>query len=130
LLGSADYANNWANIWTVLLITRTGAPKVYQDQMRDWLVDKLSDRHKSNDSKKKKAPDAASKPAERPEGSMPEEYTPDWSNIAALLLSAQGDTNTNGAVNFVLAHLGEEIKGNAAMSGKYDMVPLTSRTTG
>ena len=46
-----------------------------------------------------------------------------------MLLSAQGETSTNGAVNFVLAHLGEEIKGNAAASGRYDMVPLTSRTT-
>jgi hypothetical protein len=102
LLKSPDYASNWANIWTVLLITRTGAPKLYQDQMRDWLADKLTDS---------------------------ELNAADWSKIATLLLVAQGETHDNGAVNFVLAHLGEEIKRDNAASGRYDMVPVTSRTT-
>ena len=109
LLKSSDYATNWANIWTVLLITRTGAPKAYQDQMRDWLMDKFTERSKS---------DAAGDP-----------YRPDWSKIATELLTAEGETSENGAVNFVLAHLGEELKRDSAVGGRYDMVPLTSRTT-
>jgi hypothetical protein len=129
LLHSADYANNWANIWTVLLITRTGAPKLYQDQMRDWLVDKLTDRHKSVETKKKRTAEVTDNLAEKPNSAEGEEYTADWSHIARLLLTAQGETNENGAANFVLAHLGEEFKRDHVASGRYDMVPLTSRTT-
>ena len=103
-----EYAHNWANIWTVLLMTRAGTPDLYQVQMREWLMDKLTDRLAS-------------------EGAPP--YTPDWSKIATELVSAEGDTNGNQAVNFVLAHLGEPIKQDNAASGKYDMVPVTSRTT-
>lgn len=33
---SREFASNWANIWTVWLMTRS-ANQVYQDQMRDWL---------------------------------------------------------------------------------------------
>src|SRR5205085_4670550 len=57
-----------------------------------------------------------------------ERYTADWSKIVTELLTAQGETSDNGAVNFVLAHLGDEVKDGAA-NGKYDMVPVTSRTT-
>ena len=33
---SEEFARNWANIWTVWLMTRSANP-VYQEQMRVWL---------------------------------------------------------------------------------------------
>ncbi len=104
-----EYARNWANIWTVLLITRTGEAKVYQDEMRDWLATALTEKYQSDGKSLATAPD--------------------WSKIVTELISAQGETSENGAVNYVLAHLGDEIKQDQATSGKYDMVPVTSRTT-
>jgi len=99
LLASEEYSANFANIWTVILMTRAGSSKMYQDQMRDWLDYQFKDK------------DA------------------DWSKIATELISATGETNKNGAVNYVLAHLGENAPGGTGDAGKYDMVPVTSRTT-
>ena len=104
-----EYARNWANIWTVLLITRTGEAKVYQDEMRDWLAKELMERYESDGKSLVSAPD--------------------WSKIVTEIISAQGETSENGAVNYVLAHLGDEIKNDTAANGKYSMVPVTSRTT-
>jgi hypothetical protein len=98
LLASDEYANNMANLWTVLLLTRTGS-KVHHDQMHLWLLEHFE------------KPDA------------------DWSKITTEILTATGKTSDNGAVNFVLAHLGENIKDNKEENGKYTMVPVTARTT-
>jgi len=98
LLDSDEYATNMANIWTVLLLTRTGA-RIHHDQMRLWLVEEF------------------------------EKKDADWSKMTTELLTATGKTNDNGAVNFVLAHLGEAIKENQRENGHYNMVPITSRTT-
>jgi hypothetical protein len=110
LLAGEEFANNWANLWTVLLMTRSGTPKLYREQMHEWLADMLMEKRASGAGKTVTA-------------------YPDWSKIATELLTAQGETNENGAVNFVLTHLGDEIKQDAATNGKYDMVPVTSRTT-
>jgi hypothetical protein len=99
LLASPEYSSNWANIWTVLLLTRRGVGKVYQEQMHTWLTDKLS----SNEAA--------------------------WDKIVTELLTATGDTNQNGAVNYVLAHMGERIPQEQDANGAWDMVPVTSRTT-
>jgi hypothetical protein len=53
----------------------------------------------------------------------------DWSKMVTELLTATGKTNENGAVNFILAHLGEENKKDPNKFGRFDMVPVTSRTT-
>lgn len=53
----------------------------------------------------------------------------DWSKIVHELLTATGDSNENGAVNFILMHMGEPIKDDPGANGKFDMVPVTSRTT-
>src|SRR5882724_3634196 len=46
------------------------------------------------------------------------------------LLTAAGKTNDNGAVNYVLTHLGEAVpNGDVERDGHFDVVPLTSRTT-
>jgi hypothetical protein len=93
------YAQNFANFWTILLMTRTNSVEVYREQMHDWLTRQLMDK------------DA------------------DWSKVAHDLISATGKANDNPAVNFILTHLGEPIKDSQAESGAWDMVPVTSRTT-
>src|ERR1019366_7103620 len=99
----AEYAQNFANLWTVHLLTRTGAGKHNQAQMNDWLYTQLKSPGKGQD--------------------------PDWSKTAQQLIAAEGETNRNGAVNYLLHNLGEEIKQDTAKNGKWDMVPATSRTT-
>jgi hypothetical protein len=103
LLEHDDFGRNWANIWTVLLMTRSGAIddslKAHHEQIRLWLEEEFS---------RKSA---------------------DWSKIVTELLTASGKTNENGAVNFVLAHLGEPVKEDPGKNGRFEMVPVTSRTT-
>lgn len=103
-----EYTQNWANIWTVMLLTRGGSKEDYQKQLREWLAEKMADRR-----------DAKTKSYT---------YEADWSKIFQELITATGKTNENGAVNYILHHLGEEVK-NDSSSGKFDMVPITSRTT-
>ena len=98
LLASDEYAGNMANLWTALLLTRSGAKK-YHEEMHAWLQEQFQ------------KPDAT------------------WSRISTELLTASGKTSENGAVNFVLAHLGEKNKDNPQENGRYNMVPITSRTT-
>jgi hypothetical protein len=93
-----EYARNWANIWTVWLLTRTGNA-TYHQQMRSWLEE-----HFANNRSHKE--------------------------MAEKLITATGKTNDNGAVNFILQHLGEAVPRNEQeRDGKFDMVPITSRTT-
>ena len=101
LTNSGDFANHFANIWTNLLLTRTGG-QLYHEQMHLWLEEQFD----------KKGSDAVG-----------------WDQIATKILTAAGDTNENQAVNFILAHLGEEIKEDQAGNGRFEMVPVTSRTT-
>jgi Protein of unknown function (DUF1549)/Protein of unknown function (DUF1553) len=99
LLASDEYAMNMADLWTALLLTRTGG-KIYHEQMRAWLQEQF------------------------------QRYDANWSRITTELLTASGKTSKeNGAVNFVLAHLGEKNKDNPREIGHYNMVPITSRTT-
>jgi hypothetical protein len=104
LLGSEEYAKNWASIWTVWLMTRTGANTpsqgVYHEQLHKWLEEQFA---KSGAS---------------------------YKDIVTELLTATGKTTENGAVNFILAHLGEPTPpGKEVEEGKFNVVPLTSRTT-
>jgi hypothetical protein len=93
-----EFARNWANIWTVWLMTRTGEV-AYRDQIRDWLTEHF-----------------------RKNGSHKE--------MVEQLLTATGDTDQNGAVNYILRHLGESVPDKEQeVSGYFDMVPLTARTT-
>jgi hypothetical protein len=104
LLKSEEYARNWASIWTVWLMTRSGANTpsqgAYHEQMHKWLEEQF-------------AQSAAS-----------------YKDIVTELLTATGKTTENGAVNFILAHLGEPTPpGREAEEGKFNVVPLTSRST-
>jgi Protein of unknown function (DUF1549)/Protein of unknown function (DUF1553) len=106
LLKSDEYARNQANLWTVLLLTRTGANEVgrglYHKQMHKWLEDQF-----------------------KKEGMS-------YKELVHELLTATGKTNENGAVNFILAHLGENVPNDKIRGedgeGKFNMVPITSRT--
>jgi len=97
-----EFAQNFANMWTVNLLTRSGSGEHYQAQMNDWLYNHFKGSEKS---------------------------PPDWSVVARALISAEGETNRNGAVNFLLHNVGDEIKQDSSKNGKWDMVPATSRTT-
>jgi hypothetical protein len=98
LLASDEYAYNFANMWTVLLMTRS-AQNPYREQMHRWLEKQFSE-------------------------------DTSYKDIVTELLTATGKTNENGAVNYILAHLGERTaKENADKDGRFDVVPITSRTT-
>jgi hypothetical protein len=103
LLESDEYASNWANLWTVWLMTRAGAFTpgmiIYHEQMQLWLKDQF----------------------EKPDMQ--------YDKLVTDLLTATGKTNENQAVNFILTHLGEPVKDDPQSNGKFDMVPITSRTT-
>lgn len=111
-----EYAQNFANIWTVLLLTRSGSTNHAQDQMNDWLYN-----HFKGDEKASPA------------------VVPNWTMVVKELISGKGNSNQNNAVNYLLHNLGEQIlidegKGKATKldtekNGRWDMVPATSRTT-
>jgi hypothetical protein len=98
LLDSDEYAENFANVWTTLLLTR-GANEFARQQMHLWVFEQFQ------------AKDT------------------DWSKVATELVAASGKSDDKGQVNFVLAHMGEEIKEDRGENGRYEMVPVTSRTT-
>jgi hypothetical protein len=92
-----DFENNWADIWTTFLLTRSGNP-TYHEQMEDWLQEQFG---------KNRA----------------------WDQVVRELLTATGKTDENGAVNFILAHVGESQPAQQrAEEGQFDMVPITSRS--
>jgi hypothetical protein len=105
LLASDDYAEHWANLWTNWLLTRSGdfGRGKYRAQTQRWLGDQF----------------AFNKPI---------------SEIVTKLITAKGknynpDTKLeNGAVNFILAHVGEPVPaGRVSEEGQFEMVPLTAR---
>jgi hypothetical protein len=99
LLDSEEYAKNWANIWTVWLMTRS-SNRTYQEQMQLWLEERFAKKDCRYD------------------------------KIVYDLLTATGDNNENGAVNFILANLGAPVPSEEVGEfGHFDVVPLTSRTT-
>jgi hypothetical protein len=99
LLASEDYAKNWANIWTVWLMTRS-SNRLYQEQMQAWLEENFQKKNQG------------------------------WNTIVYDLLTAAGENNQNGAVNFILQNLGMPNEpGHVGELGYFDFVPLTSRTT-
>jgi hypothetical protein len=96
---SITYAKNWANIWTVWLMTRS-SNRLYQEQMQTWLEENF------------------------------EKQTQGWNTIVFDLLTANGENNQNGAVNFILQHLGmPNPSTDIGAQGYFDFVPITSRTT-
>jgi len=99
LLAHEDYARHWANMWTNWLLTRAGV--FGRGKYHDQMNGWLKDQFASN----------------RP-----------LSEIVTKLITAKGKNSENGAVNFLLAHVGENIP-NARVKeeGQFEMVPATSR---
>jgi hypothetical protein len=86
-----------------MLLTRAGSGKDSQLQLEEWFEGKLKE---------------------------DKGYTPDWSKIVMELLTASGRSNENGAVNYILHHLGENVPpAERGEKGQYDFIPVTSRTT-
>lgn len=104
LLANEEFAENWANLWRVWLMTRSGAldpnRAIFHEQMKDWLHERFAQPSLS------------------------------WKELVTELITATGKTNENGAVNFILAHLGEAVPGDKrSEEGYFEMVPITSRVT-
>ena len=99
LLKSEDYAKNWANLWTVWLLTRTSPPGVDREAMKLWLQECFS-------------------------LNMP------YDQMVTEILTATGRADENGATNFILSHVGEQVPpAERQERGMFQMVPATSRTT-
>jgi hypothetical protein len=95
---SDQYAEHWANLWTIWLMSRT-AHKDYREKMNYWLEGQLANNVSYRD-------------------------------MVGELLTATGANNKNGAVNFVMFHLGEKTPDDKkTQAGPFDAVPITSRVT-
>jgi hypothetical protein len=105
------YAENFAELWTTWLLTRSNTHPLYRDQLRLWLTQQFASTSRF------------------PEGRP-------WKSIVEELISAAGKTNDDApAAVFVIRHLGDPIaaeqgaKPDYAKDGKFDAVPITSRVT-
>ncbi len=105
------YAENFAELWTTWMLTRSNVHRIYREQFRLWLVQQF-----------------ASSP-QFPEGKP-------WDRIVYELITATGRSNENGAVIFIARHLGDPIvdennrpTNDYSKEGRFDAVPITSRVT-
>jgi Protein of unknown function (DUF1549)/Protein of unknown function (DUF1553) len=98
LLKSPDYARHWANVWSNWLLSRAG--QFGRGTYHTQMATWLEDQFARN----------------RPHN-----------EIVHDLITAKGKNTENGAVNFVLAHVGE--RSQRRDEGRFEMVPLTSRVT-
>jgi hypothetical protein len=101
LIKGEDYANNLANVFTNLLMTRS-ATKLHHEQMQSWLTEEV----------------------EKPNADWSKIAT----SLLTAVGKTNGDGDAP-AVNFILTHLGERLPGNPGVNGQWEMVPLTSRVT-
>jgi hypothetical protein len=108
------YAENFAELWTTWMLTRSNTNPEYRKQLHFWLTTQFV----NNGTKG------------YPNG-VP------WNKIVSDVISATGRSNENGAVVFVIRHLGEPLMGENGQKmatdftkeGKFDAVPITSRVT-
>jgi len=101
LLKHEDYARHWANLWANWLLTRAG--DFGKGRYHDQTVVWLEDQFAQNKG---------------------------YHEMVTKLLTAKGSNAENGAVNFMLAHLGDPVpQAKVAEEGRFEMVPLTSRIT-
>src|SRR5262249_50406662 len=106
LLKHEDYARHWANLWSNWLLTRSGP--FGSGTYKDQMTVWLEGQFARNKG-------------------YHQGVTPPP--------TAKGKNTDNGAVNFILAHVGEPIRNTAsspkrmAEEGHFEMVPLTSRVT-
>jgi len=105
------YAENFAELWTTWLLTRSNTHRIYREQFRFWLTQQFASS------------------TLYPEGKP-------WNRIVYDLITAKGKSNENGAVVFIARHLGDPIvdENNRRVTdyskeGRFDAVPITSRVT-
>jgi hypothetical protein len=108
LLQSDEYPRHWANLWTNWLLGRTGVfgRGRYHEELQKWLQNQFAHNRR-------------------------------YDEIVKELLTASGknikekdEKDENPAVNFILAHVGEQNPAaERASAGRFEMVPLTSRIT-
>jgi hypothetical protein len=101
LLASDEYPAHWANLWSNWLLGRSGP--FGRNLYKEQMTSWLKERF------------ALNKP---------------YHEIVRELLTASGKNTENGAVNFILAHVGENIPPQRrAEEGQFEMVPVTARVT-
>jgi hypothetical protein len=101
LLDSEDFPRHWATMWANWLLGRTGV--FGRGKYHEEMVTWLEDQFAQN----------------RP-----------YNLIVRDLLTASGDNSSNGAVNFILANVGEAVPPpKRSEEGQFEMVPITSRIT-
>jgi len=95
-----EFTAHWATLWTIWLINRAGADRDrYRKDLRPWL-----ERFLAAD-------------------------TQSYKTFVEQLLTARGKSDSDGAVNFLLAHLGPELPGaNRAEQGAFDGAAVTARS--
>lgn len=103
LLASEEYAEHWSGLWANWLLSRAGVfgRGTYHEQTATWLKDQFA--------------------VNRP-----------YHLLVKDLITASGRNTEsgNGAVNFILAHVGEPTPNTRrAEEGQFEMVPITSRIT-
>ncbi|HZT79425.1 MAG TPA: DUF1549 domain-containing protein, partial [Gemmataceae bacterium] len=99
LLAHEDYARNWANLWTNWALTRSGP--FSRGTYQEKMTVWFEDQFSLN--------------------------TP-YDKMVVKLLTATGNTEDNGATNFLVAHVGLPNPPNKRKTeGQFDMVPITSR---
>ncbi|HYH66427.1 MAG TPA: DUF1549 domain-containing protein [Urbifossiella sp.] len=113
-----EYADHWAEIWTVWLMSRSGH-QTYRDQMRVWLEEKFL-----KDTNHKEL--------------VTRLLTATGQVGGALPTTEKGWTfKENYAANFLVHHLGDPVKDDKDSGdvnekiedGAFDAVPITSRST-
>ena len=99
LLDSEDYSRNWANQWTVWLMTRSGQPK-YHEEMQLWLEDQFARKDRGWDK-----------------------------IVTALLTATGKNEDNGAANYILASLGMPNPPSDQAEQGYDDFVPLTSRTT-
>ncbi len=108
LLNHEDYAKNWANLWTIWLITRSTQPGIDRSNLHAWLERQLGENRRYDDI----VTDLITATATDKDGS-----------------SSKVDKAAAPA-NFLLSHFGEAVPKERQMrDGQFEMVPATSRVT-
>jgi len=128
---NSAYAENFGELWTTWMLTRSNTLPDYRKQFHFWITTALVNggylkvvKVKSEDGKSE---------IEKPETIYPNGAP--WSALVHEVISATGRSNSHGAVVFGIRHLGEPIaaemgqKPDLAKEGKFDAVPVTSRVT-
>jgi hypothetical protein len=101
LVKSEECANNFGNIFSNLLMTRTGVKK-HHEQMQVWLTEEFFKTDAN--------------------------WARITRSLLSATGKENGDGD-EPAINFILAHMGEPTKGSPEENGRFEMVPITSRIT-